>query len=100
MPPFDIENLIWDEENEEQISRHLPSTVVQSVFDANDWIVTRNKRHQPTDRFRLIGRTLGGDLLTVVIAPTSNDRAWRPVTAYPSEPGEVQLFERTKRRQR
>jgi uncharacterized DUF497 family protein len=100
VPPFEIENLTWDEENDEHISRHVPSIVVQSMFDANDWIIARNKRHQSADRFRLIGRTLGGEFLTVVIAPTSNHQVWRPVTAYPSEPGEVQLFERTKRRQR
>src|SRR5687768_10317396 len=70
VPPFEIVNLVWDDENDEHVSLHVSPTVVQSMFEANDWIIARNKRHQPADRIRLIGRTLGGEFLTVVIAPT------------------------------
>ncbi len=76
MPPFEIEYLEWDDENDEHIRRHVPPIVVQGMFVANNWIVTRNKRHQPAERYRLIGRTSGGDFITVVIAPTSRSRAW------------------------
>lgn len=36
VPPFEIENLVGDDENDEHISRHVLPTVVQSMFDAND----------------------------------------------------------------
>lgn len=100
VPPFEIQSLDWDDENDEHIRRHVPPIVVQGMFEANDWIIARNKRHQPAERLRLIGRTIGGDFLTVVLAPTDDSQVWRPVTAYVSEQREVQLFETTKRRQR
>lgn len=100
MPQVEIDYLDWNDDNEDHIRRHVDPHDVQELFESRNWILARNKRNQPGQRLRMIGQTIGGAYLTVIVSPTSDDRIWRPVTAYLSEWREIHLFERTKRRSR
>ena len=67
MPAFDVEYLEWDDENEEHVHAHLDPDWVDDMFEYGAWVVAPNKKHQPQKRRRMIGRTSGGQMLTLII---------------------------------
>jgi uncharacterized DUF497 family protein len=57
-------NLLWDDENEEHIARHGVEPIeVEKVVRGYPYVTRGRKR-----TYRLIGRTDGGRLLTVILA--------------------------------
>jgi hypothetical protein len=73
-----IRRLIWDEENPGHIARHkVTPQEVKEVCDG-PYVV------QPArlGRFALIGPTLAGRLLVVILEPQSQPSVYRPITAF------------------
>jgi uncharacterized DUF497 family protein len=91
---YGVEFLAWDDDNEEHVYQHVDPDWVDDMFEEGDWVVAPNKKHQPRQRRRMIGRTPGGQMLTVVIEPTDVRGVWKPITAYLSEPNEVRFYQR------
>lgn len=84
-----ILDLAWDERNEEHIARH--GVTREEVEDAvrNKPFVTRAR----DGTYRVIGQTLGGRYLTVIVAPRV-DGPFYVVTARDAEPGERRGYRR------
>jgi uncharacterized DUF497 family protein len=93
----DIYFLEWDEQNEEHLARHgiQPSEIRQIL--SNRHVTTPNPRNEEEGRVLLIGVTHGGRVLTVSLAPTSDEATWRPVTGWLATDEEKTRFERAVR---
>lgn len=86
---FEIETLIWDEENQAHIwDRHglSPQEVEQAVRDHE------NPSRSHSGRLVLRGRTLAGKKLIVILAPGFNETSWYVVTARPASKQERKRF--------
>jgi hypothetical protein len=93
-----IERLDWNDDNEAHVSSHgIDPTSLDQIAQSGDDVTTRNKRPHPTDRIRMIGRDHGGQLVTSILAPTSEPGQWRPVTAWRSTGPEKAIYATTKR---
>ncbi len=57
--------LVWDDWNEEHIARHNVTPIEVAEVTANRPFTTRGRK----DRYRVIGQTGAGRLLTVIVAP-------------------------------
>ena len=57
--------LVWDDWNEEHIARHNVTPAEVEEVTTNRPFTTRGQK----DRYRLIGQTAAGRLLTVIVAP-------------------------------
>jgi uncharacterized protein len=64
--------LIWDGWNEEHIARHSVTPAEVEEVTANRPFTTRGRK----DRYRLIGQTDSGRLLTVIVAPRGGGEAY------------------------
>ena len=64
--------LDWDDWNEEHIARHGVTPAEVEEVTANRPFTTRGRK----DRYRLIGQTDAGRLLTVIIAPRDSGAAY------------------------
>jgi uncharacterized DUF497 family protein len=64
--------LEWDDWNEEHITRHGVTLAEVEEVTANRPFTTRGRK----DRYRLIGQTDAGPLLTVIIAPRGGGEAY------------------------
>jgi len=83
-----IERFEWDRANEAKVQTHgLTAREVDSVVDGK-FVLLRNKRDRAGSH-RLIGRSLGGRMITVVIRPSMTRGTWRPVNAWPSDAEEL-----------
>jgi uncharacterized DUF497 family protein len=82
-----IAELEFDDYNEDKLSAHgvTAQEVVQLL--ENMFTVRLNKRSGIGER-QLIGRTNGGRVLTVVLAPTAVADRWRPITGWDSTSSE------------
>jgi hypothetical protein len=82
-----ITELEFDEDNEAEMARHniYPIDVLQ-LLD-HPFTVVRNRRDR-SGEWLLIGRTAGGRVLTVPLAPTSSEGRWRPITGWDSKRAE------------
>lgn len=84
--------LEFDDENSEHLARHGVTRREVRQLLANQHVSVRNPRR--ADRRRLIGRTDGGRVLTVVMEPTQDPGTWRPVAGWDAEPPELKLLTR------
>jgi hypothetical protein len=78
-----IDEFEWDEHNEAHVAQRGFTPVHLSAVLEGDYLVLRNKR-AASGEYRVIGRDLGGRLVTVVISSTHFPGRWRPVTAWRS----------------
>ena len=77
---MEIEAFEWDENNETKIARRIdPAEMLE-----NPHTIIRNKNRR-AGTYRLIGRSLGGRVITVVLVPTGQPEIWRPVSAWLSD---------------
>ncbi len=86
--------LEFDDENTGHVARHGVAPEEIEQITGNDYVTARNT-HDPDNRIRMIGRTDGGRVLTVVLEATRDDVVWRPVTAWDSKPEERGLLTAT-----
>jgi uncharacterized DUF497 family protein len=83
----------WDEINEAHVREHgLWDWEVDQVL-SNEHVVVPNKRRR-SRRLFLIGRTDGGQVVTVVIEKTRLPGTYRPVSARPSSKSERAVLEK------
>ena len=81
---MEIESFQWDADNETKIARRIdPDEVLEETHT-----IIRNKRNR-AGTHRVIGRSYGGRLITVVVAPTGLGGVWRPVAAWPSDKEDI-----------
>ena len=76
---MEIEAFEWDENNETKIARRIDPAEIDEILE-NAHTIIRNKNRR-AGTYRLIGRSLGGRGITVVLAPTGQSKIWRPVSA-------------------
>ncbi len=83
-----IEDLVWDDENDEHLLRHgVRSRDLLAILEST-FVVLRNKRGQ-RGPYKLVGRSGNGSLVCLIIEPVSGDpKRWRPVTGWPASRGE------------
>ena len=75
-----VEVFEWDDANLEHVGeRGFAQFELDSVLDGA-FFTLRNKRRRP-GQYRVVGRTTGGRLVTIVVAPHPLAGVWRPVTA-------------------
>ncbi|MDQ6833914.1 MAG: BrnT family toxin [Chloroflexota bacterium] len=67
-----FDDLIWDDWNEGHIARHNVTPAEVEEVTANRPFTTRGRK----DRYRLIGQTDSGRLLTVIVAPRGSGIAY------------------------
>ncbi len=82
-----VAELEFDEYNERELSAHSVSAHEVMQLMENTFTVRRNKRSGAGER-QLIGRTNGGRVLTLILAPTAVPDRWRPVTGWDSTASE------------
>jgi len=86
-----IDELEFDEHNEEELARHgIDPPEVYAVL-AGQPVLVRNRRRRAAT-YKVIGPDSSGAMLTIAIAATRVRRRWRPVTGWPSTSGEVTLW--------
>ncbi len=78
-----IEELVWDEWNEEHITRHGVTTDEAEEVATGHSFITRARE----GRYRVIGQTAAGRFLTVYVAPRQRGRFY-VVTARDATPNE------------
>jgi uncharacterized DUF497 family protein len=77
----------WDEANQEHVRAHgFEPEMLADVLERR-YGVLRNKRFG-AGQYKLVGRTIDGSLVTIVVAPTLTNGLWRPITAWSSTQGE------------
>ena len=85
--PYDAEAFEWDDANESELARHrIGPSEVEQVF-SSDPLFVRNKRNAAGDR-KMIGRTAGGRVLTIVVRWQQESRSLRPITGWDCTEGE------------
>lgn len=82
-----IDDLEWDEANEDHVFGHGFTRVRLNAVLEGPYLVLRNKR-SGSGEYKIVGRDRGGMLVTIVIAQTRKAGVWRPVTAWPSSADE------------
>ena len=93
MHPRQAATFEWDAANEDELARHrlMPREVVD-VFDSEPvWL--RNKR-QGSGNWRMVGRTAGGRVLTVIVLYRAETRTLRPITGWDATRGERSYLRR------
>ena len=82
-----IAELEMDDYNLAKLAEHriTPHEVLQLLQNA--FTVRRNKKSRGGER-QLIGRTNGGRTLTIILAPTTLEERWRPITGWDSTDAE------------
>lgn len=69
----------WDDENTRHLARHgLDAEQVNAMLDSRITVI-RNRR-AGSGQYKFIGRTKGGDLITIVVTRTAVSGRWRPIT--------------------
>ncbi len=84
-----IESLEWDSENIEHIARH--HVTPDEVEEICHGLHIAKRAYE--GRLLLIGPTLSGRMLGIVLAPKKRRRAYRPITARPARKDEIQLYD-------
>jgi hypothetical protein len=83
-----IEDLAFDDENEEKMGRHgITPTRALQILD-NEHVIVPNRRSR-RGAFLVIGRDNGGAFLSVPVEATRDEYLWRPITAWPSKQHEI-----------
>lgn len=86
-----IYDLEFDDDNESEIARHgITQREVRQVLDGTPRFFPNTKGHSAA--LIMVGRTAGGRLLTVPLAPSALRDVWRPATAFDSNRREQSLY--------
>ena len=93
MHPSQAETFEWDAANERELARHrIASREVTDLFESRPvWL--RNKRHA-SGNWRMVGRTAGGRVLTVIVLYRPETRTLRPITGWDATRGERSYLRR------
>ena len=86
-----IDELEFDEHNEEELARHGIDPLQVYAVLAGQPLFVRNKRGRAAT-YKVIGLDSSGAMLTIAIAATTVRGRWRPVTGWLSTRGEVTLW--------
>lgn len=89
--PRDAEFIEWDESNEEHLAEHSigPAEVQNVIEEAMTW--APNKKNRAGD-WKVIGKTHGGRLLTIVVRYDEDRRCLRPITGWETTVGERKRY--------
>ena len=83
----------WDDGNVAHLAeRGLDATEVDAML-ASRITALKNKR-SGSGEYKLVGRGIGGELLTIVVSRTAEPGRWRPITGRRSTDGERNIYER------
>ena len=83
----------WDDENVQHLARHgLDADQVNAMLGSRITVI-RNKR-AGAGHYKFIGRTRGGDVITIVVARTAMSGRWRPITGARSTDAEESQYGR------
>jgi uncharacterized DUF497 family protein len=81
MTPLIFEMIDWDDENEEHLKRH--TITYDDVYDVLHGPTARLQDKDPrTDRWKILGYTLGGRPLTLKCSYDPIRRVLRPITGW------------------
>ena len=90
--PLDIHEFEVDDANERKFAVHRVSAAeVFQVLD--DEIAAFRNKKVGSGLYLLVGKTYGGRMLTIPVAPTAVEGRWRPITAWDSSPAERTRYE-------
>lgn len=80
---------------EDELARHGvdPDDVLDVLWDHPYFC-----RDKVADRKQMIGKTIGGRLLTIIIEQTGEQHVWDVVTGWPADKGEQTLWEKQRPR--
>jgi hypothetical protein len=91
-----IDNFLFDEENEGEITAHGLS-IIQILQMLENLSITMPNRKYRRGLYLMVGRDNGGKCISSPIEPTYKKGLWRPITAWPSKKGEeTELIKREK----
>lgn len=83
----------WDDGNMAHLAeRGLDANMVNAILTSRITVL-KNKRGR-SGECKFIGRGMGGELLTIVVARTAEPGRWRPITGRRSTDGERNAHER------
>lgn len=77
---------------EDELAAHR--LTVENVLEVG-WNAPEFFRDKVDGRFRMIGKTDGGALLTIIIEPTKVNGRWDVVTGWPASKGERTIWEKS-----
>lgn len=91
MKPWNAEAFEWDDGNERELAAHAVSpSEVEDLFEQGPtWLP--NKRQRAAD-WKMVGYTLGGRSLTVVVRWYEARRILRPVTGWDCTASEITRY--------
>jgi len=95
-----IEGLVWTEENEDHVERHIAAWEIEELIEGGDFLVFPNTRGHPPNYRKFIGRTSSGVFVTAILEePDDGDPTqWRPVTGWRSDRTEREMYFREQKR--
>lgn len=93
-----IDDLQFDEFNEEECARHYVSAreILQVLDDGDPVFLPNKKRH--ASPILMVGLTHGGRMLSVPLVETDMEAVWRPATAWDSDADEKGRYYRQRRK--
>jgi hypothetical protein len=84
---MDVQRLRWSDHNESKLAAHgIARREVVEVLDVDAWVPATDDRYP--NQVRIIGPTVSGRFLTLVLEETEEAGLWRPVTGWDSTPTE------------
>jgi uncharacterized DUF497 family protein len=96
--PSDAIILEWDEGNESELAaHHITTAEVDEVFERDNPAWVPNKRGR-SGNWLMIGMTMGGRLLAIVVLLKEDGDTLRPITGWDADEGERTLYSRKRRR--
>lgn len=92
MHPSKATGFEWDEGNENELApHHIAADEVEQVFWQGRPLWARNKKGAAGD-WLMVGLTLGGRLLTIVVQVNDEDATLRPVTGWEATAGQRKQY--------
>jgi hypothetical protein len=86
-----VRDFEWDDENRDHAGRHgLTEAIAHMVLTMRP-LFFPNKRGRRA-AIMMIGPAIYGEFWTIPIVESDEDGIWRPITGWPSEVGEVNLY--------
>jgi hypothetical protein len=96
MSSIHIDDFLFDEENEDEITSHglFIRQVIQVLENLSITLPNRKNRR---GQYLIIGRDNGGACITVPIERTNKVGLWRPITAWLCKKGEETILKKYER---
>ena len=98
--PLRIEGLIWTDEIERHVEKHINAWEVEELIEGGDFFQFPNTKGHPPDHRRFIGRTDSGTCVTAILKePDDGDPShWLVVTGWRSAPYERTMYQHERKR--